>query len=662
MYALALGLPAHAYQARAVASEFAGQGAAKVAVIGVTGVLYPSTYGEIRGALRRALADQSVSRIVLHVDSPGGICAGCLTLAEEIFAARAVKPIVAYVPSCATSAGYAVASGASRIIVDQTATVGSIGVIVEHFDLSEMLAQQGIKPTLIHSRAHKADFSPLRPLSESARQEAQEGVDQLAGLFCEMVARHRGLKLAAVEAMESRMFLGMNAIGLGLADAVGTLDDAMEIQNLIGRPKRTPRASSGPVAARMGTTPARKGVPAAVPVAETRIGAPQSPALPRRTPGVSMSTRLNGGRAAAPAVRIVNSFEAAGAVQPLPRFGTGPARPSLEQIARECLHQAGVNTASMSPDDVFAHAMNGIPAVSMNGGGMTTSDFPNVLGEILWRVLDATYKRAPFALKRILKQGSARDFRYMKKIRLSEFPELEPLTEKGEVTFGAIDDSQGEVYAVGTFARILPLSRRIMINDDLGAIETIMQGAGHAALSTEARVVLALLSANNGRGVTMSDGKSLFHADHGNLAAAGSALSVESLGEGRHAMRQQKGIGTDEPINIEPKYLVVPSKLETRAEQVLAELVATSVDEVNPFAKKLELVVEPRLDRISPTRWYLAADNAWSAIEFSYLQNQTGPQVEMQRGWTTDGVQIRCMMDFGSGAVDFRGIYANDGQ
>lgn len=658
MYALALGLPANAYQARAVASEFEGQGAAKAAIIGVTGVLYPNSYSQIRIALRKALTDQSVARVVLYVDSPGGICAGCFTLAEEIFAARSVKPIVAFVPSYATSAGYAIASGASRIIADQTAYLGSIGVIVEHFDLSEMLAKQGVKPTLIHSRARKADGSPFQPLSDAARQSAQEEVDQLASLFCRLISRHRGLSPADVEAMESRMYLGMNAVALGLADAMGTLDDALAVEGGAGHSKRPPRASAT-------SLPARKGLRLAPMAASTRIGAPKPPALPSRTSGGSMSTRLKGGGAAVPAVRIVNSFDAlspSGAPQPLPRFGAGPARPSLEQLARECLHQAGVNTSAMSPDDVFHHAMGGMPIASMNGGSQTTSDFPNLLGEILWRILDDTYKRAPFALKKILKQGTARDFREMKKVKLSDFPELLPLTEKGEITFGHIEDSEGETYALATFARILALSRRVLINDDINAIRTIMENAGLGALATEARVILALLSANNGRGVTMSDGKPLFHVDHGNLASAGTALSVDSLGDGRHAMRQQKGVGTTEPINIEPKYLVVPSKLETRGEQVLAELAATSVDTVNPFAKKLELVVEPRLDQISATRWYLAADNAWSAIEYSYLQNQTGPMIEMQRGWTTDGVQIRSMMDFGAGVVDFRGIYANDGQ
>ncbi len=91
------------------------------------------------------------------------------------------------------------------------------------------------------------------------------------------------------------------------------------------------------------------------------------------------------------------------------------------------------------------------------------------------------------------------------------------------------------------------------------------------------------------------------------LAASGGALSETTLSAARLAMRKQKGLAK-RPINVTPKFLIVPLELETTAEKLLASIQATTSGDVNPFAGKLELLVEARLT--STTRWYVTADPA----------------------------------------------------
>jgi hypothetical protein len=107
---------------------------------------------------------------------------------------------------------------------------------------------------------------------------------------------------------------------------------------------------------------------------------------------------------------------------------------------------------------------------------------------------------------------------------------------------------------------------------------------------------------------------------------------------------------------------VVPATLETTAEKYLASIYPAQAANVNPFAGKLTLIVDPRLDAKSATRWYVAADPMlFPSIEFAYLAGSEGVQVETRAGFEVDGIQIRARLDFGAGALDYRGIYANPG-
>ena len=186
-----------------------------------------TSYGQVAGMLDEALADASVTGILLDIDSPGGEAGGVFELAQRVRAASAVKPVWAVASDSAFSAAYAIACAASRIYVSQTGGVGSIGVIAMHVDQTARDAQDGYRYTAVTAGAHKNDFSPHEPLDPDAYALLQAEVDRLYGLFVDHVATMRGLDATAVRATEAGLYFGPNAISVGLADRLGTTESAL---------------------------------------------------------------------------------------------------------------------------------------------------------------------------------------------------------------------------------------------------------------------------------------------------------------------------------------------------------------------------------------------------------------------------------------------------
>jgi phage major head subunit gpT-like protein len=203
-------------------------------------------------------------------------------------------------------------------------------------------------------------------------------------------------------------------------------------------------------------------------------------------------------------------------------------------------------------------------------------------------------------------------------------------------------------------------SVQVLINDDLDAFTRIPAMYGTAIATLESDVVWAIITAN----AAMADGVALFHATHKNLAGTGAALSVTSVGEGRASMAKQTGLDKKTVLNIRPAYLVVPASLELAAEQLIAQnLVPAKTGDVVPQSiRTLTPIAEPRLDAVSLTAWYLAASPAQiDTVEFAYLEGQQGAYIDTRNGFDVDGVEIKCRLDFGAKAIDWRGLYKNAG-
>ena len=183
-----------------------------------------TSYGEIAAMLDAALADPHVSGILLDVDSPGGEASGSFELARRVREVAAMKPVWAVANDAAYSAAYAIAASAQRLFVTETGGVGSIGVIALHVDQSVKDAKDGYRFTAITAGAHKNDYSPHEPLSDTAKSELQGEVDRLYSIFTEHVAAMRDLDVDAVRATEAGLFFGSNAVAQGLADGLQTLE------------------------------------------------------------------------------------------------------------------------------------------------------------------------------------------------------------------------------------------------------------------------------------------------------------------------------------------------------------------------------------------------------------------------------------------------------
>lgn len=179
------------------------------------------SYEDIREDFRAALEDGNTVGILFDIDSPGGEVSGVFDLVDEIYQARGIKPIYAVANEAALSAAYAIASAADEVFVPRTGWVGSIGVIAVHVDQSGFDHNMGIRYEPITAGSQKAAFDPhSNRLSPEARQWLQNSVNETYGMFVEMVARNRGLETKAVMGTEARVYQGLNAVQVGLADAV----------------------------------------------------------------------------------------------------------------------------------------------------------------------------------------------------------------------------------------------------------------------------------------------------------------------------------------------------------------------------------------------------------------------------------------------------------
>jgi phage tail protein X len=253
-------------------------------------------------------------------------------------------------------------------------------------------------------------------------------------------------------------------------------------------------------------------------------------------------------------------------------------------------------------------------------------------------------------------------------VNLSGAPDLLQVNEHGEFKYGAMSDGK-ETYSMLTYGRIVSLTRQAIINDDLRGFDRLVGAFGNSAARLENRVVYAILTAN----AALADTGALFNATavttaggHANLTSTGTAISVDSLGVGRRTMRLQKGLQSEE-LNLTPSFLIVPAAIENVAYQYTsANYVPATPGNVNEFRAggrtALEPVVESILDANSATAWYLAANNSQiDTVEYCWLQGSAGPVIESEMGFEVDGISYKCRLDFAAKAIDFRGLYKNNG-
>jgi len=208
-------------------------------------------YPTLAAGVQQAIADPLVRGILLDFDSPGGEVKGMYDCADLLYGLRGQKPMCAF-GSYACSAAYLQASAADQIVVPQDGEVGGIGVIALHCDESGYDAKIGLKYTAIYAGDRKNDGNPHEPLTDEAKAAIQESVDKCYGMFVGAVARNRGITAARVRGTQAAVFMGDDAVKAGLADGVGTMDDALELlRQAVYSGKRTLIAAAAALGGRM---------------------------------------------------------------------------------------------------------------------------------------------------------------------------------------------------------------------------------------------------------------------------------------------------------------------------------------------------------------------------------------------------------------------------
>lgn len=180
--------------------------------------------------LKQTLSDPNVAAIVINGDTPGGTVDGTPELAAKILAAREIKPVITWSDGVLASAGVWAGSAASKVYISSdVVTVGSIGVVAAHTDVSAREAAAGYKVTEITAGKYKRIASSHAPLSESGRAAIQEQVDDIYSVFVDQVAAQRGMTVDDVlaRAADGRVFIGKKAIAAGLVDGIMTFDEVL---------------------------------------------------------------------------------------------------------------------------------------------------------------------------------------------------------------------------------------------------------------------------------------------------------------------------------------------------------------------------------------------------------------------------------------------------
>lgn len=323
----------------------------------------------------------------------------------------------------------------------------------------------------------------------------------------------------------------------------------------------------------------------------------------------------------------------------------------LLNIAEMCLARAGIKTDGMDQRAIVAAAFT-----------QGTSDFPVLLENVMHKTLQASYALQPDTWARFCHRGSVGDFRAHNRYRVGSLGNLESLNEHGEFRTMGIPDGEKSSISAETKGNIITITRKAIINDDLNAFTTLAQNLGRAAKRTvEADVYAALLS-NGGMGPLLADGKTLFHAEHNNVATG--APSVAAFEAARVILSEQKDVSGNDPLALTPAVWLGPTGISGQAKVVNN---STYDPDVNnklqrsniAFSMFGDIVDTPRLPGLP---WFMFADHQQAPVlEVAFLDGIDTPYIELENGFTVDGASWKVRMDYGIAGIDYRGAVRSTG-
>ncbi|WP_417849408.1 hypothetical protein [Thalassoglobus sp.] len=305
--------------------------------------------------------------------------------------------------------------------------------------------------------------------------------------------------------------------------------------------------------------------------------------------------------------------------------------------------------------------------------GFSTIALPGILESVMNRTMMAAYEASPIAALQLCAVGSVSDFKEVSRYRLLGTGGFEKVSPTGELKHGSVDEQKFGNKA-DTYGQMLILDRRDIVNDDLDAFLDLPRQMGRSGAESIDDLFFTLFLSNPGN---------FFKAGNNNyLEGAETAFGPDSLTTAKTLFRKQKaGPGSkakdQKPINVRPKYLVVPVEVETDAELLMgssqlmidASGTKTKIPVDNPHRNKYEVVSMPHLsDSFYPGNsakaWYLFADPAvLPAFEIVFLNGRRTPVVErVEAPPNTLGMGFRAYLDVGCREQDPRGAVKSKGE
>ncbi len=336
------------------------------------------------------------------------------------------------------------------------------------------------------------------------------------------------------------------------------------------------------------------------------------------------------------------------------RQGNPAAHATLIDLAEQSLIRAGMQARRMTRDEIARTVL----------AQQTTSDFPVLLENTLNKIVVGAYRALPFTWSRFCAIGTLSDFRPHNRYHLSSFSDLKEVNEAGEYENGVLGDGEKETIRGKRKGRILQITPEVLIDDDLGAFTRIAQALGQSAGRTIEKDVYALFALNSGAGPTMSDGKALFHTDHGNIATTAAAPTIASFDAARLLMGKQMDPGSNDYLDILPAIWIGPQSLRGAAVQVNE---GEFDDESNKNQRRPNIsrgLVRDIVDtpRLSGNAWYMLADPSMEPVfEVAFLDGVQTPSLEQEKNFRTDGLAWKVVHKYGVAGTGWRGAVKNAG-
>lgn len=331
----------------------------------------------------------------------------------------------------------------------------------------------------------------------------------------------------------------------------------------------------------------------------------------------------------------------------------------LKQLLIECMKMDGIPYSRGFDNETIRAAFSSV-------------SLPGILSSVANKKLLQSYEAQPVIATKLCSTGDLNDFKEAERFRLTDVGDLQPVGADGEIKDGGLTEESAK-NQLDTYGKKFCLTRKMIINDDLGAFMKVPVAMGNRA----ARLIDQLFFARLLKNPMQADGKTLFHSGHKNLlTGAASALSADSLKKAVQMYLDQ--VDADgQPISVEPRILLVPTALKHLAIELTrgATLIMAggSDNMIRPALnvlsdENLQVVSSPYLgnsayEGASQTAWYLfGAPGQVDTFEIGFLNGKHTPTVERgETDYNTLGMWFRVYFDLGVREQDFRGMLKANG-